>query len=116
MSVTTPAMPASTVAVKNTTGKQLSVTITGGTLTSVVIDGTQAGTVAGSYPLKPGSSISITYSVAPTWAWTDPPDLAQSGSTFGTQNTTENNPANWPMGCPQHEVAGETGLASAVTN
>jgi hypothetical protein len=72
MAVATPAMPASTVAVTNNTGQYVAVAITGGTLTFVYVNGVQAGTTAGNYALPPGATISITYSVAPTWAWTAP--------------------------------------------
>lgn len=66
----TPAVPATTVAAQNTNAYPVQVVITGGTLTAVVVGGTTVGTAAGTYVVNPGSAISITYSAAPTWAWT----------------------------------------------
>lgn len=71
-SVSSPAVPATTVAATNTTGTVVAVTISGGTLTSVVVNGTQAGTTAGTYLVPIAGTISITYSVAPTWTWALP--------------------------------------------
>lgn len=71
--ISTPAVPASTVAVTNNTGQNASVVITGGTMTAVKINGITVGTGAGTYFLPNGATISMTYSVAPTWAWTEVP-------------------------------------------
>lgn len=75
-SVASPAVPSSgtstTNLVTNTTGTVVAVTVTGGTLTFVYVNGTQAGTTAGLYFVPAGGTISITYSVAPTWAWALP--------------------------------------------
>jgi hypothetical protein len=70
--VSSPAVPATTVAAANTTGTVAAVTISGGTLTSVVVNGTQAGTTAGTYLVPVAGTISVTYSAAPTWAWALP--------------------------------------------
>jgi ribosomal protein L37AE/L43A len=70
--VSTPAVPATTVAVANSSGTVVAVTISGGTLTSVVVNGTAAGTTAGTYLVPVAGTISITYSAAPTWAWALP--------------------------------------------
>lgn len=67
--VSPPAVPATTVAAVNPYGMNAWVTISAGTLTSVVVNGVQVGTTAGSYLVPSGGSISITYSVAPTWVW-----------------------------------------------
>lgn len=64
-----PAIPASTVAQANTTEEDVLVVITGGTMTNVSINGATVGTGAGTYLLPPGGSITMTYSVAPTWTW-----------------------------------------------
>jgi hypothetical protein len=45
--VTTPAIPASTVAVQNPNSLPVTVVITGGTMTAVVVNGTTVGTGAG---------------------------------------------------------------------
>jgi hypothetical protein len=47
----------------------VTVTISGGTLTFVYVNGVQVGTTAGAYDVPQHGSISITYSVAPTWSW-----------------------------------------------
>ena len=70
--ITSPAVPATTVPVTNSTGTVVAVTITGGTLTSVVVNGTQAGTSAGTYLVPVAGTVSITFSAAPTWAWALP--------------------------------------------
>jgi hypothetical protein len=66
----TPAVPATTVPVLNNTGYNASVVITAGTMTQVIIGGVQMGTGAGTYTVPANETISLTYSVAPTWAWT----------------------------------------------
>jgi hypothetical protein len=70
--VSSPAVPLTTVAVTNGTGTVVAVTISAGTLTFVYVNGVQAGTTAGTYLVPVGGTISITYSVAPTWAWALP--------------------------------------------
>jgi len=70
--VSSPAVPLTTVPVTNSTGTVVAVTITGGTLTFVFVNGTQAGTTAGTYLVPVGGTISVTYSAAPTWAWALP--------------------------------------------
>ena len=67
--VTTPAVPASTVTATNTNAFPVLVVVTGGTLTVVAVNGTTVGSAAGSYVVPAGGTIAITYSVAPTWAW-----------------------------------------------
>jgi hypothetical protein len=81
-SVSTPAVPSSgspsTNLVTNTTGTVAAVTITGGTLTFVYVNGSQVGTTAGIYLVPVGGTISVTYSVAPTWAWALPTTSASA--------------------------------------
>lgn len=67
---TTPAVPASTVAATNSSALPATVVITGGTMTNVSINGTTAGTGAGTYTVPAGGTITMTYTVAPTWTWT----------------------------------------------
>lgn len=64
-----PAVPASTVSATNNTGYTASVHIVGGTVTNVVISGVSTNRAGGEYRIEPGQTISITYSVAPTWTW-----------------------------------------------
>lgn len=74
--VTTPAVPATTVAVTNTTGHNVTVYLKGGTLTVITLAGVVTGIAAAAaantchvLPLSRGQTIAITYTVAPTWVW-----------------------------------------------
>lgn len=64
-----PALAATTVPMTNTSGRAVSVDISGGTVTVVKVDGATTGFTAGTFRLRPGQTIAITYSVAPTVAW-----------------------------------------------
>jgi hypothetical protein len=75
----TPAVPASGVAVQNSNSYPVNVTITGGTITQVFVNGIEVGTGDGTYLVPSAGAISITYSVAPTWSW------AYAGTTVTTQ-------------------------------
>lgn len=67
--LTPPAVPASTVAATNAFGVAVLVTVRGGTVTVVSVGGTTIGTTGGTFLVPAGSTIAITYSVAPTWTW-----------------------------------------------
>lgn len=74
--VTTPAVPATTVVQKNTTGRDVTVYIKAGTLTVITVDGVATGIAAAAaantchtVPLKRNQGIAITFTVAPTWVW-----------------------------------------------
>jgi hypothetical protein len=65
-----PDVPASTVSAVNDSGFPMDVEVTGGTVTAVKVDGVTIGArTSGSFRVRAGSSISITYSAAPTWQW-----------------------------------------------
>jgi hypothetical protein len=71
-----PAVPATTVPVTNTSGFPMHVEVSanGATITAVKIDGLTIGNptarVLGSYRVRNGSTIALTYTVAtPTWQW-----------------------------------------------
>jgi len=65
-----PAVPASTVAATNTSDSTMWVEVAGGTVTVVKVDGVTIGArTSGMFLVRPGSTIAITYSVAPTWQW-----------------------------------------------
>lgn len=64
-----PALAASTVVMTNTSGFSVTTHISSGTVTVVKVDGVTTGLTSGSFRLKRGSTLSITYSVAPTLAW-----------------------------------------------
>lgn len=83
-STTTPGFPLTTVPVPNPNNFAVLVTITGGTLSSVKINGVQVGTTAGTYVLPALANISVTFTVAPTWAWVAVGTEHQAFSTLPT--------------------------------
>lgn len=65
-----PTVPASTTALQNPFWRDAAITITGGTVTNITVDGTtQLTATPGTVYLPSGRSITMTYSVAPTWSW-----------------------------------------------
>lgn len=64
-----PTVPASTTAYTNATGTDCSVFITGGTVTVISVGGTATGATSGMFVVPANSTITLTYSVAPTWKW-----------------------------------------------
>jgi hypothetical protein len=65
-----PAIPASTVQTVNNTGQPVAVTVTGGTVTVIAVGGVTSGITAGTVIVPAGGNIAITYSVVPTsWTW-----------------------------------------------
>lgn len=65
-----PAVPASTVAATNTSGHKMWVEVAAGTVTVVEINDVTIGArIAGMFLMRPGDTIKITYSAAPTWQW-----------------------------------------------
>jgi hypothetical protein len=65
-----PGVPGSNTPLVSTYNWSVLVQIIGGTMTNVSINGVTVGTGAGVYVLPPLGTIQMTYSVAPTWAWT----------------------------------------------
>lgn len=113
--VTTPSIPASTVPVVNSTGMQLSVQVTGGTVSNISVNGSTAASGSNvSVPLPPGGSIVLTYSVVPTsWAWSDPEDASFEG---GSPNPGPYSQLTDEPGITAHTVGGEPGLGLAEDN
>jgi hypothetical protein len=66
-----PAVPASTVAQQNTNSYPVTVVISGGTATATFVNGIQVGGGDGTFIVPSGGAISVTYSVAPTWVWSN---------------------------------------------
>lgn len=114
MSVTTPAVPASGTAVVNKTGQFVSVVITGGTMTNVSVNGATVGAGAGDYQLPPAGSITMTYSVAPTWAWSNPIDLAPTPGQTEWNENTDSTVSELPYAT--HATLAQPGLAAGVSN
>jgi hypothetical protein len=95
-SVTTPAVPATTVAATNSNAFPVEVVIAanGATISAVTINGVSAGTAAGTYVVPAGQTIAISYTVAtPTWTWT--------ALVAGLSGAPLASPSNWPLppGC-----------------
>lgn len=68
-SVTQPAVAASGTAVTNNTGVDCTVFVNGGTVSAIAIGGTATGLTSGSFRVPAGQTITLSYSVAPTWTW-----------------------------------------------
>lgn len=68
--VTAPSVPASGTPVTNPSPMPVTVVITGGTMSNVVVNGVSVGAGAGTYTVPQGAAITLTYTVAPTWTWT----------------------------------------------
>lgn len=124
-STMTPAVPATTVAVANTTGQDISVVLAAGTVTHVTVNGTDRATSSPANVMLPaGQSISLTFSVAPVWAWQAFLDLAGSdslGTAYAQANTV---PASGVAGYDPvndlpyaaHGEGGFPGFAVGVSN
>lgn len=68
--MTLPAVPASGVAVQNTTNVPQTVVVTGFTATQTFVNGVLVGAGNGTFTVPAYGSISVTYTVAGTWTWT----------------------------------------------
>jgi hypothetical protein len=67
----TPAVPASGIQIQNPNSGVAQVVVSGGTVTGVVVNGIAVGVGDGTYYVPAYGSIGVTYSVAPTWAWSN---------------------------------------------
>lgn len=70
---------ATTVASLNPNPVAQSVTITGGTVTAIAVNGVVTGLTTGTFTVPPGGSITVTYSVSPTFTVAD---IAPGGGTY----------------------------------
>lgn len=68
--VTAPSVPATTVDHQNTFWRDAAVTVTGGTVTVIAVDGVATGLTSGTVIVPSGKNITLTYSSAPSWIWT----------------------------------------------
>lgn len=66
---TAPAVPASGTALTNPTGRDAIVYVTGGTVTGISVAGGATGMTGGAIYVPAWQTITLTYSVAPSWAW-----------------------------------------------
>lgn len=67
--VSPPAVPATTVAYTNAYGVDCDVYVSGGTVTGVAISGAATGLTSGHFLVRNSGTITLTYTVAPTWVW-----------------------------------------------
>ena len=70
-SISAPAVPATTVALTNPFPFDMTVFITGGTMSLVSLDGSGIGVATSPIYLRvrAGGTVTITYTVAPSWSW-----------------------------------------------
>jgi hypothetical protein len=67
--VPTPSVPASGTAVTNRTGSLVLVVLYGGTMSEVASSAGTFAVTGGSFLMKPGDTITLTYTTAPGWTW-----------------------------------------------
>lgn len=67
--ITAPAVPASGVAQYNNSNSPVTVTVTGGAVTVIAVNGVTTGLTSGPVIVPANGNITLTYSVAPTWTW-----------------------------------------------
>lgn len=70
VTVAAPSFSTTTTPVTSTYAFGVLVNITGGTVTSVVVNGTQVGTGDGTYLLPALGTIAVTFTGSPAWTWT----------------------------------------------
>src|SRR5215472_12491508 len=73
------------VAVANPNPVAQSVSITGGTVTVIAVSGVTTGLTTGTFTVPVGGTISVTYSVAPTFTVSD---IAPAGAQYPFVNST----------------------------
>lgn len=64
-------LAATTVASVNPNPVPVNITVTGGTVTVIAVGGVSTGLTTGTFLIPPGGSITITYSVAPSFTQAD---------------------------------------------
>lgn len=124
-STLTPAVPASTVALANTTGQDITVVLGGGTVTHVAVNGTDRATSSPAQVMLPaGASITLTYSAAPAWAWMNFLNLDVIDSLGGTYAFPNLVPATGTSGYSEanalpyapHAATGAGGFGTGIAN
>ena len=65
----TPGIPATNVGQANTNAYPCNVTVSGGTVTNILINQILTGVISGIFNLNNKDIITLVYSVAPTWVW-----------------------------------------------
>jgi len=121
----TPSVPASGTPVTNTSPLPASVVVSGGTGTNVAINGVAQGTFDGTYTVPAGGTISLTYTVAPTWTWTlqaafgaqaylQVPAFTGTDVTVTIQDSADNSSFSNVSGLSFTQITGSTPLAQRV--
>jgi hypothetical protein len=87
--VATPAVPASTVTATNPNPFPVFVAVTGGTVTVISVGGSATGLTSGTVIVPAGATVAVTYSAAPTWAW--------SAAVAGFTGTSIPSPSSVPL-------------------
>lgn len=67
--IATPTLPASATTVGNPYNVPVLVSVVGGTVSEIDVNGNNTLLTGGVFAVQPGGSIKITYSVAPAWSW-----------------------------------------------
>lgn len=67
--ITAPGVPPSNTAQTNMHAYPCRIAVAGGTVSNIAINGTATGLTSGAFVLQPAESITLTYTVAPTWVW-----------------------------------------------
>lgn len=66
---TAPAIPTSGTPLRSPAWRDAAVTITGGTVTGIAVDGQTTGVTSGTVLVPSGRTVTLTYSAAPAWTW-----------------------------------------------
>ena len=67
--VASPALPPSGTALQNTSGVAVTIYLSGGTVTNVLIGSVDTGLTAGTFRLAAGQTITLVYTQPPAWTW-----------------------------------------------
>lgn len=73
--VSQPAVPATGVAQYNNNAFPVVVTVSGGTVSGIAVNGTATGLTTGAINVPTNGTITLTYTVAPTWVWAAAPSV-----------------------------------------
>ncbi len=66
---TAPSVPTSTVPIRNPFFRDALVTVSGGTVSGISVNGVSTGLTSGHVIVPANASVTLTYTVAPTWTW-----------------------------------------------
>lgn len=80
-----PAVPASGTAIQNLNTFPVDVQINGGTISNVAVNGINMFSATGLYLVPAGGSIAVTYTVAPTWVWSNASGLAATSIVYNSR-------------------------------